>query len=392
MADRTANIVRGTARAATYSVILQVSFRMLSFIVNGIVLRYVSNELLGLVNVRLTLLYSTVLLLSREAFRKACLSTIGIHEKDWRQLINLMWCCVPLGILIGFMLGCVWIYLLEYPSHRYVDYYPKAVVLFVMSAVSELVVEPLWLISQEFHFINAKVLIEAIALCVKCLSTLVIIVIFPNGDLSSFTVAQVMHSLVYIGLYYLYFLQHAARQSTVSNADQKSNRKTIGFPVRMLSDVLPQFTSNSNSYFDPSYKALVLSFFKQSLLKQFLSEGEKYIMTVFNILSMGQQGVYDIINNLGSIAARFIFLPIEESYYVLFSQLLIRGESSTSQGELHTAGRILFGVLKCVSLVGMIVVVFGFSYSYLALIFYGGDILSSGEGIKYTYVCKILYI
>jgi len=189
-----------------------------------------------------------------------------------------------------------------------------------------------------------------------------------------------MHSLVYIGLYYLYFLQHAARQSTVSNADQKSNRKTFGFPVRMLSDVLPQFTSNSNSYFDPSYKALVLSFFKQSLLKQFLSEGEKYIMTVFNILSMGQQGVYDIINNLGSIAARFIFLPIEESYYVLFSQLLIRGESSTSQGELHTAGRILFGVLKCVSLVGMIVVVFGFSYSYLALIFYGGDILSSGEG------------
>ena len=384
MADRTAKILRGTARAATYSVILQVSFRMLSFLVNGIVLRYVSRELLGLVNVRLTLLYSTVLLVSREAFRKACLSTLGVDEKDWRQLINLMWCCVPLGILIGFILGWVWIYLLEYPSHSYVDYYPRAVILFVMSAVSELVVEPLWLISQEFHFINAKIVIEAIALCVKCLSTLLIIVIFPEGDLCSFTVAQVMHSVFYIGLYYLYFLQHVARQSIVSNADQKSNRKTCGFPVRVLSDVLPHFTSNGDSYVDPSYASLVLSFFKQSLLKQFLSEGERYIMTVFNILSMSQQGVYDIINNLGSIAIRFIFLPIEESYYVLFSQLLIRGESNKSKEELHTAGRILFGVLKCVSLVGMIVVVFGFSYSYLALIFYGGDSLSSSEGI-YVY-------
>lgn len=48
-------------------------------------------------------------------------------------------------------------------------------------------------------------------------------------------------------------------------------------------------------------------------------------MTFLNVLSFGDQGVYDIINNLGSLVARFIFLPIEESFYVFFAKVLERG-------------------------------------------------------------------
>ena len=53
--------------------------------------------------------------------------------------------------------------------------------------------------------------------------------------------------------------------------------------------------------------------------------GERYIMTFFDMLSFGDQGIYDTINNLGSLAARFIFFPIEESTYLFFSQTLERG-------------------------------------------------------------------
>ena len=42
--------------------------------VNAIIIRYTSSEMLGVVNVRLTLLYSTILFISREPFRKAMLS------------------------------------------------------------------------------------------------------------------------------------------------------------------------------------------------------------------------------------------------------------------------------------------------------------------------------
>ena len=45
-----------------------------------------------------------------------------------------------------------------------------------------------------------------------------------------------------------------------------------------------------------------------------------------NCSYMDPSGVYDVINNLGSMVARFIFLPIEESFYVFFAATLYRGE------------------------------------------------------------------
>ena len=54
------------------------------------------------------------------------------------------------------------------------------------------------------------------------------------------------------------------------------------------------------------------------------------MMTVFSVVSFGEQGVYDVVNNLGSLVARFLFLPVEESFYIYFSTLLSREEGSTS--------------------------------------------------------------
>ncbi|GBM98944.1 hypothetical protein AVEN_34781-1, partial [Araneus ventricosus] len=38
--------------------------------------------------------------------------------------------------------------------------------------------------------------------------------------------------------------------------------------------------------------------------------------------------LYDVVNNLGSLAARFILLPIEDSAYLLFTQILTRDRAS----------------------------------------------------------------
>ena len=58
--------------------------------------------------VRLTLLYSTVLFLSREPFRKACLSagpdTLADPAK-WARVTNLIWLGVPLGTAIAAILS-----------------------------------------------------------------------------------------------------------------------------------------------------------------------------------------------------------------------------------------------------------------------------------------------
>lgn len=135
-------------------------------------------------------------------------------------------------------------------------------------------------------------------------------------------------------------------------------------------------------------------------------------MTFLNVLSFGDQGVYDIVNNLGSMVARFIFLPIEESFYIFFAKVLQRGRdvksqkqvwlldmsanvflnepklivgfmscvSFCSQEEVAIAAEVLECLLKLVLVIGLIIMVFGYAYSNLALDIYGGSLLSSGAG------------
>ncbi|KAH0630057.1 hypothetical protein JD844_012648 [Phrynosoma platyrhinos] len=140
---------------------------------------------------------------------------------------------------------------------------------------------------------------------------------------------------------------------------------------------------------------LTWSFFKQSFLKQVLTEGrhdssqtlkstacERYVMTFLNVLNFGDQGVYDIVNNLGSLTARFIFLPIEESFYIFFAKVLERGKDIKlqKQDDISMAAAVLESLLKLVLLIGLTITVFGYAYSQLALDFYGGSMLSVGSG------------
>lgn len=57
-------------------------------------------------------------------------------------------------------------------------------------------------------------------------------------------------------------------------------------------------------------------------------------MTLFNVLSFYEQGIYDVVNNLGSLAARFLFRPIEESAYFYFTQLVHRDKPIRQQNEV----------------------------------------------------------
>ncbi len=67
---------------------------------------------------------------------------------------------------------------------------------------------------------------------------------------------------------------------------------------------------------------------------QLLTEGERYVMTLLNVLSFSEQGVFDVVNNLGSMAARFLFRPIEESAYFYFSQLIHRDQEISKQNRV----------------------------------------------------------
>ncbi|XP_008850040.1 protein RFT1 homolog isoform X2 [Nannospalax galili] len=358
------------ARLASSGLLLQVLFRLITFVLNAFILRFLSKEIVGIVNVRLTLLYSTTIFLAREAFRRACLS--GSAQRNWSQTLNLLWLTVPLGVFWSLFLGWIWLQLLEVPDPNVVANYGTGVVLFGVSAVVELLGEPFWVLAQSYMFVKLKVIAESMAVILRSVLTAFLVLWLPHWGLFIFSLAQLFYTAVLVLCYVTYFTK-------VLRSPELTKQQTL--PVSRITDLLPNIT-RSRTFVNWEEAKLTWSFFKQSFLKQILTEGERYVMTFLNVLNFGDQGVYDIVNNLGSLVARLIFQPIEESFYIFFAKVLEREKDSTlqKQEDIAVAAAVLESLLKLALLVGLTITVFGFAYSQLALDIYGGAMLSSGSG------------
>lgn len=114
-----------------------------------------------------------------------------------------------------------------------------------------------------------------------------------------------------------------------------------------------------------------------------LTEGEKYVMSISPILTFPQQATYDIVNNLGSLAARFVFRPIEENSYFYFTQTLSRDGALAKQpsDKVEQACSVLYNLLKVVTAIGFIGLVFGQSYAKTVLTLYGGSKFVDEDGL-----------
>lgn len=138
-------------------------------------LRHVSQNEIGVTNVRLLLLESTILFLSREAFRRACL-TDTVHH-NWIRVINLIWLSydvtqlfiklyyihflllfrVPLCACICGICGYIWLRLLSQPDISVTVYYEFGVWSIIISCIIELCCEQLYIVAQAFLFVKLQV-------------------------------------------------------------------------------------------------------------------------------------------------------------------------------------------------------------------------------------------
>ncbi|XP_015903746.1 man(5)GlcNAc(2)-PP-dolichol translocation protein RFT1 [Parasteatoda tepidariorum] len=350
--------------SASCNIILQVLVRIISSLSNAIIFRFICREALGVINVRLLLLYSTCHCLSREAFRRSCLSTFD--KKSLQQKFNLLWLIVPVCFVCSFLLRYIWLYVLEKPDPTLVPDYTSGVNIVILSVLIESLAEPIYVFSQSCHFIKLKVVNEGLMLTIRSFCMVVLLSRWPHSAMYCFCFSQILSSIVYTCSYYGYFTYYL-----------KTNESNHDLLINSIADTFPKLTMTFVHLEDLK---LVWSFFKQTLLKQLLTEGERYLMTFFSLLSFAEQGLYDVVNNLGSLAARFIFLPIEDSSYLLFTQLLPRNKSQ-SQENITLCLTVLGNILKLMALLGLTILVFGISYSQLLLYLYGGTKLSSGIGL-----------
>ncbi|KAL5266565.1 hypothetical protein ACHWQZ_G003817 [Mnemiopsis leidyi] len=338
------------ARGASSKALSQVFLKLISFLANGYLIRLVSNEVLGVVYIRLTLLYATIQILSREPLRKVCLAK---HTPEqWPQLLSLIWVSIPFSAALGVCLTLLWTLLLESPD---LPHYYAGCAVFAVCAVLELLAEPPHVYLLNKHFIRSPIIVEAVASISQTLIN--VLLAHYSSSLLPFIFGSVTYSVLYVVIYWVIY------------RIKKGKEDQMFFEIRDIS-------------VSPEHASLTISFLKQTVLKQVLTMGEDYVMTFFSVVSFAQQGVFSTVSRLASIVIRVGFKHVEDSYYLFFAQMLRRGLPPDQQGRdaLKTCKETLGNLMRFNALFGLVVTVYGLSYARLALLIYGGSNLADSDG------------
>ncbi|KAL6420034.1 hypothetical protein ACFW04_001207 [Cataglyphis niger] len=375
------SILKSSLENASFSIIFQIFCRCVTFLLNAFVVRHVGQAVLGVINVRLLLLESMILFLSREPFMKACLTNTAEH--NWAQVVNLLWLTVPICLVMSFLFGYIWLFVLS-TTEALPPYYTFAVWAVGLSCIIELSSLIVQLAANAFLFVRLKIILDTIMIAIRTMTFVLLILYYPENALLAFGTAQLVAAIFYTTSHYAYFhyyikkLNKCTQKRRMSLKDSTDEYVVREFPFRNVKDFLPGQLENNDSYLDKKLTILTWSFFRQGILKQILTEGERLIMTIMPVLTFTEQGTYEIVNNLGSLAARFIFRPIEESGYFYFTQIVKRDKPIFDQNpaDIQESVNVLTHLCSIVTSIGLIVLVFGQSYSSTLLWLYGGSKLT----------------
>lgn len=149
-------------------------------------------------------------------------------------------------------------------------------------------------------------------------------------------------------------------------------------------------------YFNKKISSLAVTMWIQSSIKHVLTQADS-IMVAW-LTSVHDQGVYAFAANYGSLIARILFQPLEESSRNLFSKLLSKStkDENVETSALLTAARILKVMIKLYLLLSIFATVLGPPFAAVGLKLIAGSRWSNsaaGEVLAtYCYYIPLLAI
>lgn len=308
----------------------QLASKLLTFILNQVILRLVGPNVFGAAS-QLELLVNTVLFFAREAGRLATQrqTLTGKRADVYRfeggvvantvsgtaqEVVNMGFVSVVVGLPLSVVLGGLY-----YKFNALSSNALAAVTISVAAAVIELFSEPCFLLFQLQLKFGQRASFESVAVAFRCVITLLLTLmssrLSKSNHASSATSSYLVISFAMGQLAYSSALAAMYIYSGIQEA--RSGQYDTLFPRPVWHQ---ESTLDMKSYLNSDTRVLARSIWLQTIFKHCLSEGDKFLISW--LLPMADQGVYAVVGNYGSLVARLVFFPIEETLRNIFSKIM----------------------------------------------------------------------
>ncbi|TFK20446.1 Rft-1-domain-containing protein [Coprinopsis marcescibilis] len=346
------SLVGSSFSSLSFLVALQLFSRLFTSVLNQALFRLASPSVFGTAAIQFELILSTILFLSREGVRNAILRTnVEAGEEDKVKATNLTFLPILLGVPLALLTSLGYVASASEEVRRQ-PHLVLAVGMYALAALVELLSEPMH--NMAMVQLKTDVRVRAEGLGITCKSVVTFFVLLYDvryGDNSLPLVAFAAGQLTYGVIVFLSY----ARKLGIPWFRASSSQKKV-----------PAETSTSKFQFDAKLLRLSLIMTSQSVIKHFLTEGDKLVLSFFSPLQ--DQGGYAIAVNYGSLIARIVFQPIEETLRIFFSKLLSPSASKTTKKEALTqSSNALLGLISAQLAFSMVLTVFGSAYLPIVL-------------------------
>ncbi|KAJ2871962.1 Oligosaccharide translocation protein rft1, partial [Coemansia asiatica] len=320
---------------AQYLMGLQLFVRLATFSTNAVAFRLAGSSAFGIASIKLELLLSTILFLSRESIRNALLR-VEPEEDTQRpsvreqRIINAALVSIAIGGLLAGALYMVY----GGDSQSTIPYFSESIAVYVLAAWVELLVEPLYVLSRSRVLFQLQARCESIAVSTKCAIVALILFLGHSGSADKENKFRLLaFALGQLGYAASIFISYAWLMKPI-----------LGYPVFRCYKPKRVSFDDGFWYIGRKMRSLIAVFMGQSFLKHVLTQGDSMAMS--RLARDSDMGLFALVSNYASIPARILFLPLEEAARAVFTQ----SDARTAMNVLATLAKLqlLLGCLFCV--------------------------------------------
>ena len=352
-----------SVKGASFLILLQIGCRALAFIVNQILLRFLSPQTLGL-SAQLELFSISTLYFSRESLRNALqhkpndaeqkktkkeIGEEGKKSSDkvaiscgttrrMQEIVNLSHAAIAIGVPLT--VAYTWLYLQKADKAVLESHHMRSsLYIYALATVIELLNEPAFNVARQEMMYTTRASAEFLAFFMRALISCSISIYVGMSGLNlgvlPFAAGQLGYALT-LNILYLSNVYPIYAQNAVS--------------------LLAKSIASSKDYFISRFsRPLIMrtaTLYSQNIFNQLLTYGDGYLIATF--ASLPSQGAYALASNYGGLLARIILQPIEESSRSLFGRLPASQTASKTkdspilyQAKAHLTTLIRLYLLLC---------------------------------------------